>query len=85
MVLLLYDARRYQAALSRIFEKEREQKALVDHKTATGQVKSLTGNDGLPILMWLTLQGPRSARNLSRCRRCGPARRCREQGGGTFP
>lgn len=37
MALLLYDARRYQAALSRIFEKEREQKALIDHKTATGQ------------------------------------------------
>jgi len=35
--LLLYDLRRYQAAVARIFEKEQEQKALLDHKTATGQ------------------------------------------------
>jgi hypothetical protein len=35
--LLLYDLRRYQAAVARIFEKQREQKALLDHKTATGQ------------------------------------------------
>jgi hypothetical protein len=35
--LLLYDLRRYQAAVAAIFEKEREQKALLDHKAATGQ------------------------------------------------
>ena len=35
--LLLYDLRRYQAAVALIFEKEREQKALLDHKAATGQ------------------------------------------------
>jgi hypothetical protein len=35
--LLLHDLRRMRAAVARIFEKEREQKALVDHKTATGQ------------------------------------------------
>lgn len=35
--LLLYDLRRYQAAMARIFEKESEQKALLDHKAATGQ------------------------------------------------
>jgi hypothetical protein len=35
--LLVYDLRRYQAAVARIFEKEQEQKALLDHKTATGQ------------------------------------------------
>jgi hypothetical protein len=35
--LLLDDLRRYQAAVARIFEKEQEQKALLDHKTATGQ------------------------------------------------
>jgi hypothetical protein len=34
---MLYDLRRYQAAVAGIFEKEREQKALLDHKTATGQ------------------------------------------------
>lgn len=35
--LLLYDLRRYQAAVARIFEKDQEQNALLDHKTATGQ------------------------------------------------
>lgn len=35
--LLLHDLRRYQAAMARIFEKEKEQKALLDHKAATGQ------------------------------------------------
>lgn len=35
--LLLYDLRRYQAAVGRVFEKEQEQKALLDHKQATGQ------------------------------------------------
>lgn len=35
--LLLYDLRRYQATVAGIFEKEREQRALLDHKTATGQ------------------------------------------------
>ena len=35
--LLLYDLRRYQAAVARVFEMEREQEALLDHKTATGQ------------------------------------------------
>jgi hypothetical protein len=35
--LLLYDLRRYQAAVAGIFEKEQDQKALLDHKTATGQ------------------------------------------------
>jgi hypothetical protein len=35
--LLLYDLRRCQAAVAGIFEKEREQKALLDHKAATGQ------------------------------------------------
>ena len=35
--LLLYDLRRYQGAVDRIFEKERDQKTLLDHKAATGQ------------------------------------------------
>lgn len=35
--LLLYDLRQYQSAVARIFEKEQEQKALLDHKAATGQ------------------------------------------------
>ena len=35
--LLLYDLRRYQAAVAGIFEKEKEQKVLLDHKMATGQ------------------------------------------------
>jgi hypothetical protein len=35
--LLLYDLRRYQAAVSRVFEMEKEQETLLDHKTATGQ------------------------------------------------
>lgn len=35
--LLLFDLRRYQAAMARTFEKEQEQKELLDHKTATGQ------------------------------------------------
>lgn len=37
VALLLYDLRRYQAAVARIFEKEQEHKALLDHKTAAGQ------------------------------------------------
>jgi hypothetical protein len=35
--LLLFDLRRYQAAVAAIVEKEREQKALLDHKAATGR------------------------------------------------
>jgi len=35
--LLLYDLRRYQAAVARIFDREQEQKSLLDHKAATGQ------------------------------------------------
>lgn len=35
--LLLHDLRRYQSLVARLFEKERERKALLDHKTATGQ------------------------------------------------
>ena len=35
--LLLYDLRRYQAAVSRVFEKESDQEALLEHKAATGQ------------------------------------------------
>ena len=35
--LLLYDLRRYQAAVARIFERKRDQKALLDHKGAPGQ------------------------------------------------
>lgn len=35
--LLLYDLRRYQAAVAAIFEKEEEHKSLLDHKTAAGQ------------------------------------------------
>lgn len=35
--LLLYDLRRYQAAVARVFEKERDQEALLEHKAATGQ------------------------------------------------
>jgi hypothetical protein len=35
--LLLYDLRRYQAAVAAIFEREQDQKALLDHKAATGQ------------------------------------------------
>lgn len=35
--LLLYDLRRYQAAVARILEKEQDQKSLLDHKAATGQ------------------------------------------------
>ncbi len=35
--LLLYDLRRYQAAVTRVFEIEKKQEALLDHKTATGQ------------------------------------------------
>ena len=35
--LLLYDLRRYQSAVAAIFEKEREQKALLGHKAASGQ------------------------------------------------
>lgn len=37
MELLLYDARRFAAGLVRIAQKADEQKALMDHKTATGQ------------------------------------------------
>jgi hypothetical protein len=37
MDLLLYEVRRYSAALGRIAGKADEQKALMDHKTATGQ------------------------------------------------
>ena len=35
--LLLYDLRRSQAAVARVFEKERDHEALLEHKTATGQ------------------------------------------------
>ena len=35
--LLLYDLQRYQAAVARVFEMEKQQEALLDHKTATGQ------------------------------------------------
>jgi hypothetical protein len=35
--LLLYDLRRYQSAVAAVFNKERDQKALLDHKAATGQ------------------------------------------------
>lgn len=37
IALLLYELRRYQAAVAVIFEKEEEHKALLEHKTAAGQ------------------------------------------------
>ena len=37
MELLLYDAQRFAKGLSRIVQKADEQKALMDHKAATGQ------------------------------------------------
>ena len=36
IALVLYDLRRYQAAVARVFEKERDQEALLEQKTATG-------------------------------------------------
>ena len=47
--LLLYDLRRYQAAVARIFERERDQKALLDHKGQQGRKRRQTGNAGSPI------------------------------------
>lgn len=42
MELLLYDAKRFAAGLARIVQKADEQKALMDHRTATGQEVSET-------------------------------------------
>lgn len=72
--LLLYDLRRYQAAVAGIFEKEQDQKALLDHKTATGQEVD-AGRQFLTVivafmvrlaLLWLRADFVTGRRSLSR-------------------